>query len=286
MGWGYENDMYNNLKSKIDALHRILDSLGTVAVAFSGGVDSAFLLKTAHDRLGQGAVAVTVDSPLIAPDEIEAARAFTASEGIPHEIIYVDIFKNGAVIANPPDRCYHCKLDVFRAIAAFATSKGISHIAEGSNADDRKDYRPGFRAITELSVLSPLMEAGFTKDDIREASRAQGLAAWDKPANPCLATRIPCGTAITMDMLDAVYRAEEYLHGLGLRDVRVRHHGSIARIEVPSDQQDIILKEPNAAAIAGVFKRLGFAHIALDIEGYRRGSMNEPTAMEKGNGQG
>lgn len=278
--------METSINNKITALHRILDSCGSVAVAFSGGVDSAFLLKTAHDRLGQGAVAVTVDSPLIAPDEIEAARAFTASEGIPHEIIFVDIFKNSAVIANPPDRCYHCKLDVFRAIAAFAASKGISHIAEGSNADDREDYRPGFRAITELSVLSPLMEAGFTKDDIREASRALGLAAWDKPANPCLATRIPCGTAITRDMLDAVYRAEEYLHGLGLRDVRVRHHGSIARIEVPRDQQDILLKEPNAAAIAGVFKRLGFAHIALDIEGYRRGSMNEPASGGRGDGQG
>ena len=198
----------------------------------------------------------------------------------------MDIFKNSAVIANPPDRCYHCKLDVFRAIAAFASSKGISRVAEGSNLDDRDDYRPGIPGHRELSVLSPLMEAGFTKDDIREASRAMGLAAWDRPANPCLATRIPCGTAITREMLEAVYRAEEYLHGLGLRDVRVRHHGSIARIEVPRDQQDIILREPAAAAIAAAFKRLGFAHIALDIEGYRRGSMNEPTAKERDDGQG
>ncbi|HNW27363.1 MAG TPA: ATP-dependent sacrificial sulfur transferase LarE [Spirochaetota bacterium] len=278
--------MNNSLQKKLDALYSIIDSLGTVAVAFSGGVDSAFLLKTAHDRLGRGAVAVTVDSPLIAPDEIEAARSFTASEGISHEIIFVDIFKNGAVIANPPDRCYHCKIDVFRAIAAYASSQGISHIAEGSNLDDRDDYRPGFRAIRELSVLSPLMDAGFAKDDVRNASRSMGLAAWDKPANPCLATRIPCGTAITKEMLETVYRAEEYLHGLGIRDVRVRHHGSVARIEAPREEQDIILQGPNAAAIADAFKRLGFAHIALDIEGYRRGSMNEPASRGKGDGQG
>lgn len=278
--------MKNTFSEKFNRLQDILASYKTVAVAFSGGVDSTFLLKTAHGRLGQGAVAVTVDSPLIAPDEIQTARSFTATEGIPHEIIYVDIFKNEAVIANPPDRCYHCKLDVFRAIAAFASSRGIARIAEGSNADDRDDYRPGFRAITELSVRSPLMEAGFTKKDIREASRAMGLAAWDKPANPCLATRIPCGTAITKEMLDAVYRAEEYLHGLGIRDVRVRHHGSVARIEVPRDQQDIILREPAASAIANVFKRLGFAHIALDIEGYRRGSMNKPASGGRDDGQG
>jgi pyridinium-3,5-biscarboxylic acid mononucleotide sulfurtransferase len=274
------------LQNKIDALCRIIDSLGSMAVAFSGGVDSTFLLKTAHERLGRGVTAVTVNTPLIAPDEIEGAHRFTAAEGISHEIIVVDIFKNKRVIANPSDRCYHCKLDVFRAIVAFASSKGILHVAEGSNLDDRDDYRPGFRAIAELSVLSPLMEAGLTKDDIREVSRAMGLSAWDKPANPCLATRIPCGTSITEEMLEAIYRAEQYLHGLGLRDVRVRHHGSIARIEVPFEDRDIILNEQTAAAIAEAFKRLGFTYITLDIEGYRRGSMNVTTTTGKGNGQG
>jgi pyridinium-3,5-biscarboxylic acid mononucleotide sulfurtransferase len=284
--WRFNAPMNDSLQKKLDALHRIIDPLGSVAVAFSGGVDSTFLLKKAGDRLGSGVIAVTVNSPLIAPDEIEETRTFTSAEGIRHEIITVDLFKNKTVIANPPDRCYHCKLEVFRAIAAFASSKGIHHVAEGSNLDDRDDYRPGFRAIAELSILSPLMEAGLTKVDIREASRAMGLAAWDKPANPCLATRIPCGTPITGEMLNAIYLAEQYLHGLGLRDVRVRHHGSIARIEVPGEDRDIILNKQNAPAIAEAFKRLGFTHIALDIEGYRRGSMNEMTATGRGNGQG
>ncbi len=282
--WRFNIDMNKILQKKIDALHRIIDSLGSVAVAFSGGVDSTFLLKTAHNLLGKGVIAVTVNSLFIAPDEIDGARNFTTEEGISHEIIGVDIFNNSAVIANSPDRCYLCKLDVFRAIIAFASSRGIPHVAEGSNLDDRDDYRPGSRAIRELTVLSPLMEAGLTKENIREASRAMGLAVWDKPANPCLATRIPCGTAITKEILETINCAEEYLHGLGIRDVRVRHHGPIARIEAPRDEQDIILKE--SAVIAEAFKRLGFTHIALDIEGYRRGSMNEPTAKGSDNGQG
>ncbi len=272
------------LEEKITLLHRILDAYGSLAVAFSGGVDSSFLLKTARDRLGENVTAVTVRSPLIPPEEIEETRNVTAIEKISHEIIVLDIFKNDRVIANPPDRCYHCKLDLFRAIIAFALSRGISHVAEGSNLDDRDDYRPGARAIVELSVQTPLMEAGFTKNDIREASRAMGLGLWDKPASPCLATRIPCGTAITAERLDAVYRAEMFLHGLGLRDVRVRHHGTIARIEAPMEDRDIILN--NSPAIAAALKRLGFAHIALDIEGYRRGSMNESTEKGRIDGQG
>ncbi|MBP7734608.1 MAG: ATP-dependent sacrificial sulfur transferase LarE [Spirochaetes bacterium] len=272
------------LDEKTTFLHRIIDSYGSLAVAFSGGVDSTFLLKVAKERLGNRVIAVTVRSPLTPPEEIDETRNFTALEKISHEIVAVDIFKNDRVIANPLDRCYHCKLDIFRAIIACASSRGISHVAEGSNLDDRDDYRPGARAIAELSVLTPLMEAGFTKNDIREASRAMGLGAWDKPAAPCLATRIPCGTAITEERLDAVYRAELFLHGIGLRDVRVRHHGTIARIEVPPEDREIILT--NATAVAEALKRLGFAHIALDIEGYRRGSMNESTEKGRSNGQG
>ncbi len=278
--------METALNKKISILHRILDSCGSLAVAFSGGVDSTFLLKTAHERLGPNVTAVTADSPLIPPDEIEGACAFTAAEGIRHEVISIDILNNDSVTANPPDRCYHCKLDVFRAIVGYASSEGILHVAEGSNLDDRDDFRPGSRAIAELSILSPLMEAGLTKNDIRDASRAMGLAAWDKPANPCLATRIPCGTPITGEMLETIYRAEQYLHGLGIRHVRVRHHGTLARIEVTREDMEIILDEPAAADIAGTFKGLGFAHIALDIEGYRMGSMNEPATKEKADGQG
>lgn len=276
--------METSINTKITKLNKILDSYGSLTVAFSGGVDSAFLLKTAHGRLENRVIAVTVRSPLIPPEEIEEARSFTARENISHEIITVDIFKNDTVIANPPDRCYHCKLDIFRAIIAYASSRGFNHVAEGSNLDDRDDYRPGARAIAELSVLTPLMEAGLTKNDIREASRVMGLETWDKPASPCLATRIPCGTAITAVRLDAVYRAELFLHGLGLRDVRVRHHGAIARIEAPPEGRETILN--NAPAVATALKRLGFAHIALDIEGYRRGTMNESTGKGRSDGQG
>src|SRR3990172_3969052 len=199
--------MVSHTKQKLSELHDIIDSWGKVAVAFSGGVDSTFLLIVAHDRLGDGATAVTVDSPLIAPDEIAAAKAFTASETINHAVLSVDLFKNDMILSNPPDRCYYCKLDVFRTIREFAASKGITHVADGSNHDDRDDYRPGMRAIHELMIRSPLMEAGLTKNEIRMAAHEKGVSMWDKPANPCLATRIPCGTAITKEMLETIYRA-------------------------------------------------------------------------------
>ena len=278
--------MDSTIKNKLSKLYDIIDSMGKMAIAFSGGVDSTFLLKVAHDRLGDGVTAVTVDSPLIAPDEIAAAKAFTASEKINHALLVIDLFKNDSVITNPPDRCYHCKLDVFSAIREFAASKGIAHVADGSNHDDRDDYRPGMRAIHELNIRSPLMEAGLAKDEIRAAARERGLSVWAKPANPCLATRIPCGTAITKEMLETIYRAEQYLHGLGLRSVRVRHHGNLARIEVPADERKMFLDGALAMKVAERFKSLGFTYMTLDIEGYRMGNMNEPTVKEKGNGQG
>ena len=267
--------MDSRIKNKLTRLQDIIDSLGKLAIAFSGGVDSSFLLKVAHDRLGGNAIAVTVNSQLIAPDEIAAARAFTAEQKINHVILTVDIFKNNDVIANPPNRCYHCKLDVFSSIREFAASKGIAHVADGSNHGDRDDNRPGMRAIHELKVRSPLMEAGLTKDEIRDAARDMGLSVWDKPANPCLATRIPCGTAITKEMLETIYHAEQYLHELGFRSVRVRHHGSLARIEVPADERRLFLDGTLSMKVAERFKSLGFIYIALDIEGYRMGSMNE-----------
>jgi uncharacterized protein len=278
--------MNSHTKEKLSKLHDIIDSLGKVAVAFSGGVDSTFLLKVAHERLGEGVMAVTADSPLIPPDEIAGAKAFTASEKINHVVLAIDLFKNDSVISNPPERCYYCKRDVFRAIREFAVSKGIAHVADGSNHDDRDDYRPGMRAIRELMILSPLMEAGLTKDEIRSALRDRGLSVWNKPANPCLATRIPCGTAITKEMLETIYRAEQYLHGLGIRNVRVRHHGNLARIEVPVNERKFLLDDAVSLQVAGQFKRLGFTYITLDIEGYRMGSMNEPVGKEKENGQG
>jgi pyridinium-3,5-biscarboxylic acid mononucleotide sulfurtransferase len=278
--------MDNGTAKKINILNGIIDSLGAVAVAFSGGVDSTFLLKVAHERLGGKVTAVTIDSLLIPPDEIAGAREFTAAEKINHVILKVDIFANQGILSNPPDRCYLCKLDVFGRIKEFAASKNIPFVAEGTNHDDRDDFRPGMRAVGELSIRSPLMEAGLTKEEIRKASRNRGLATWDRPANPCLATRIPHGTIISKKILDAVYRAERYLHGLGIRDVRVRYHGTLARIETPRDSLKLLFDEGNSTEIAGFFKSLGFVHITVDIEGYRRGSMNDPQFKENIDGQG
>lgn len=279
-------DMDDRIRNKLLTLDGIIASLGRVAVAFSGGVDSAFLMKYAHDRLGSGAVAVTADSPLVTSEEIETTRSFAAAEHIEHAILPIDLLRNDAVISNPPDRCYHCKLAIFRAILEFAAARGIPHVIEGSNRDDRDDYRPGMRALAELGVRSPLMEAGLTKDEIRRTSRDSGLAGWDRPASPCLATRVPHGVRITGEMLDAIGRAERYLRELGFRDVRVRHHGDLARIEVPSDERTRLLDEVRAAGIAEYFKSCGFTYITLDIEGYRRGSMNIQTGGNKEDGQG
>jgi len=274
------------VKEKIINLIRAIDSFERIAVAFSGGVDSAFLLKVAHDRRGDRAIAVTVSSPLLSPGEVEEAASFAASEKVRHVILAVDPFANERLIANTPDRCYICKLDVFRAITAYAAAEGIPRVAEGSHADDSEDDRPGMRALAELGILSPLRDAGLTKAEIRLAAQERGVPAWDRPANPCLATRIPAGTPITRDRLEAVDRAERFLRGLGLADVRVRHHGDIARIEVPRDRMPLFLDSAVAERIATALKSLGFRHIALDIEGYRRGSMNEPHEKGEHDGQG
>ncbi|MBN1498183.1 MAG: ATP-dependent sacrificial sulfur transferase LarE [Spirochaetes bacterium] len=276
--------MENLIQSKLLKLDEILASFERVAVAFSGGVDSAFLLHCAHERLGDRAVAATAETPLVPSDEIEAASSFATEKNIEHVIIPIDLFQNSAVVSNPSDRCYHCKLDIFRAILDFAASRGIPHVIEGSNSDDRNDYRPGMRALAELGVRSPLMEAGLTKDEIRRAARGRGLSAWSRPAGPCLATRVPHGVAITRKMLDAIDRAERYLRGLGFSEVRVRHHGDLARIEVP--RQDRARLCDHFAEIAARLKSHGFRYITLDIEGYRRGSMNRTPDGEEADGQG
>ena len=263
-----------NENAKIKRLRASLREIGSAAVAFSSGVDSTFLLRAAHEELGDKAVAVTVRSQLIPRHELDEAAAFCRQEGIRHEIIDFDALSAPAVIANPPDRCYHCKKEVFGLILAFARAAGLAAVLEGSNLDDDGDYRPGRRAIKELGIRSPLHEAGLSKAEIRALSREMGLPTWDKPSFACLASRFPYGERLTVAALERVERAERWLREeLGLTQLRVRSHGDLARIEVPPG--DIPRLAARAAEIAAAFKGLGFAYVTLDLQGYRTGSLNE-----------
>ena len=265
---------------KLERLRAALRKLGSAAVAFSAGVDSTFLLRVAHEELGERAVAVTVRSPLIPRRELEDAADFCRAGGIRHDFIDFDELSMPEFASNPPDRCYHCKKAIFRKIIEFSHANELKAVLEGSNTDDDGDYRPGRRAIRELGVLSPLHDAGLTKAEIRALSKKLGLPTADKPSFACLASRFPYGEQITTEGLERVERAEQHLMDLGFGQVRVRSHGDMARIEVPPD--DIPRLAAHAAEISASFKRFGFAYATLDLQGYRTGSLNETlTKAEK-----
>jgi len=261
------------LEEKLDSLKEILRSLGSVAIAYSGGVDSTFLSRVAFDVLGENSMAITAKSETYPRSEFEEATRLAKEIGIRHEITVSEELDIPEFSANPVNRCYHCKKELFTKLKEIASEYGVQHVADGSNFDDLDDYRPGMQAVEELEVRSPLKEAGMTKDDIRELSKQMGLPTWDKPSFACLSSRFPYGNKITREKLTAVGEAEIFLKGLGIRQLRVRHHDKTARIEVTEDDMTILLQKKEQ--IVKKLKELGYTYVTMDLQGYRTGSMNE-----------
>lgn len=258
--------------TKLDNLKKILHGLGNVAVAFSGGVDSTFLLKVAHDVLGENVLALTAASVFVPRSEVDAAKKFCADNGIRQKIFSADVLNISGVKENPADRCYLCKRALFENFLRLAAENNCAAVVEGSNTDDLGDYRPGMKALAELGIKSPLRDADLSKSEIRTLSREMKLPTADKPSMACLASRIPYGETLTAEKLSRVEAAEEFLSGEHFGQLRVRVHGDIARIEIPPEDF------PRLMELRGVvtekFQSLGFAYVTLDLQGYRVGSMN------------
>lgn len=261
------------LNSKVEHLKQIIGDMGSALVAFSGGVDSTLLLYVSHEVLGERVVAATATSPLYPAIEVDGALVLIKQLKVKHLLFKTDVLSQEEFSSNPPERCYFCKKALFGQLCALAKQNGCRYVLDGSNADDLSDFRPGARAARELGVRSPLQEAGLNKSEIRTLLKQFGLSNWDKPSFACLATRFPYGEPITAPKLQQVGQAEEYLHQLGITQLRVRYHQSIARIEVTPEQMPLLLSKRQE--ITHRLQQLGFAYVTLDLLGYRTGSMNE-----------
>jgi uncharacterized protein len=262
--------------SRRDALGELLRDMGRVLVAFSGGVDSTFLLAVAVECLGEDVLAVTGLSPSVPAAERDEAAALARRIGAPHRFIETNEMGRPGYVANAPDRCYHCKTDLFERLQSIARAEGYAWVVDGSNLDDQGDLRPGREAARQQGVRSPLTEAGLRKAEIRELSRLMGLPTWEKPAMACLASRIPHGTPVTIERLTQVEKAEAALRALGFRQVRVRHHEAIARIELSPEERTRLLDPSLAAAAVEQIKAAGYQFVVLDLEGYRPGGRPKP----------
>jgi pyridinium-3,5-biscarboxylic acid mononucleotide sulfurtransferase len=263
------------LLHKHAALRRILEDIPSLIVAYSGGVDSAYLAFLATDVLGSRALCVTADSPSYPDRHRQLALSLAARFGLHHEVIRTSELERPEYRANPANRCYYCKHELYTHLAAIARERGLAVIADGSNADDRGDYRPGRQAAREFGVRSPLDEAGLTKSEIRELSRRAGLPTWDEPASACLSSRIPYFSEVTDEKLRTIERAEAVLRDLGFRIFRVRHHDAIARIELGREEIPRALEPDVADTIDRELRALGYQHVAIDLRGYRLGSLND-----------
>ncbi|MDT8715153.1 ATP-dependent sacrificial sulfur transferase LarE [Clostridium sp. 19966] len=263
------------LDEKFQCLKDIIKEKESAAVAFSGGVDSTFLIKVAHEVLGDKLIAVTATSSTYPERELKEAIKYAKDMGVKHIIISSEELDIDGFANNPTNRCYYCKKELFTKIKAVAKDNGAEYIFDGSNLDDTGDYRPGMQAAKELGVVSPLKQAGLTKNDIRELSKKLGLPTWNKPSFACLSSRVPYGNKITLPKLKMIEEAEQFLLDMGIRQVRVRHHGDIARIEVSPEEREKFFSIKIMDEIGDKFKNIGFTYVTLDILGYRTGSMNE-----------
>ncbi|MBL8219198.1 MAG: ATP-dependent sacrificial sulfur transferase LarE [Bryobacterales bacterium] len=269
------------LLAKQEKLFANLRSLGQVMIAYSGGTDSAYLAWAAQQALGPACVAITADSASIPESHKRDAEAFAAQFGIRHEYIQTYEFDNPDYAQNAPDRCFHCKDELFKRMEEVGLERGIAHIIYGVNQDDLGDYRPGQNAAKRYQVKAPLVEAELTKAEIRELSRMAGLPTWDRPASACLSSRIPYGTPVTIQTVKTVERGEEELKAMGFRQFRVRFHEKLVRIEIAREELEKALSLDVAGKMVAIFKPLGFHYVTLDLEGYRQGAMNEVLGLPR-----